>query len=54
MRTVARDLEKKIEPWLFEPQIILIKGARRAGKTTLLTLIKDELQKKAKKPHILQ
>ena len=49
MRTAARDLEKKIGPWLFEPQIILIKGARRAGKTTLLTLIKDELQKEGKK-----
>jgi predicted AAA+ superfamily ATPase len=49
MTLVRRDILDRIIPWLDEPQIIFIKGARRSGKTTLLQLIRKELEKKGKK-----
>ncbi len=49
MNIILRDIEKRIRAWLNEPQIILIKGARRAGKTTLLNIIKSELEKADRK-----
>ena len=45
MKVVYRDILSKINPWLPDPQIILIKGARRAGKTTLLKIIEKNLAK---------
>ena len=48
MSLVRRDIQEKIRPWMREPQIILIKGARRSGKTTLLSLIKEEIEKEGK------
>ncbi len=45
MIIIDRDILSKINPWLSEPQIILIKGARRSGKTTLLELIEKNLSK---------
>jgi len=41
---VKRVLFDEIKDWLEEDKIILIKGARRTGKTTLLGEIKDYLQ----------
>ncbi len=49
MNIVHRDIEERVREWLYEPQIILIKGARRAGKTTLLHLLKNELEKGGEK-----
>jgi len=40
---VKRVLFNEIKDWLLEDKIIIIKGARRTGKTTLLTQIKDYL-----------
>ncbi len=40
---VKRILFNEIKEWLSEDKIIIIKGARRTGKTTLLSQIKDYL-----------
>ncbi|MFQ6067305.1 MAG: ATP-binding protein, partial [bacterium] len=42
---VRRILFDEIKEWLSEDKIIIIKGTRRAGKTTLLGQIKDYLEK---------
>lgn len=46
---IKRELFKTIMPYLDEKEIILIAGPRQAGKTTLLKMIKDHLEKKQKK-----
>jgi uncharacterized protein len=38
---------KRIEKWLSRPEIIIIKGIRRAGKTTILKQVASRLKKKA-------
>lgn len=42
---IQRHLLNKIIPWLNEEKIIIIKGARQVGKTTLLHILKEYLQK---------
>ena len=42
---VKREIIKDILPWLGEKKLIVIKGARQVGKTTLLFQIKDILEK---------
>jgi len=44
---IERDIFLKIQPWLGEKKILIIKGARQVGKTTLLKYIQDYLQKKS-------
>ncbi len=46
---IKRELFNKITPYLNEKEIILIAGPRQAGKTTLLKIIKEYLEKKGKK-----
>lgn len=46
---IKRELFDKVIPYLDEKEIILITGSRQAGKTTLLKIIKEHLEKKGKK-----
>ena len=46
---IKRELFDKTIPYLDEKEIILIAGPRQAGKTTLLKIIKEHLEKKGKK-----
>lgn len=41
---IQRSLLEKIIPWIDEPKIILIKGSRQVGKTTLLFLLQNYLK----------
>ncbi|RLI98183.1 MAG: hypothetical protein DRP00_02540, partial [Candidatus Aenigmatarchaeota archaeon] len=43
MEYYPRKIEKKMEKWLRRKEIILIKGPRQAGKTTLLLHLKEKL-----------
>lgn len=40
---VQRDIEEKVEKWLFAPEILAIRGPRQCGKTTLLGRIREKL-----------
>lgn len=44
MEYFKRKLQKKIQPWLGKPDIIVILGARQVGKTSLLELLKDDIR----------
>lgn len=46
---IKRKLLEKIRKHIFNKEITLIVGARQAGKTTLMLLLKDELDKKGEK-----
>jgi len=52
---IKREILAKITPWLKKEKILIIKGARQVGKTTLLKQIKDRLEKEqgAKVAYIL-
>ncbi|MFZ2635239.1 MAG: ATP-binding protein [Rectinemataceae bacterium] len=41
---IYRDILDAIRPWLQTDKIIIIKGARQVGKTTILTYLKNELE----------
>ncbi|KKP39878.1 MAG: hypothetical protein UR28_C0004G0010 [Candidatus Peregrinibacteria bacterium GW2011_GWF2_33_10] len=43
---ISREINEKITPWLKTEKIIIIKGSRQTGKTTLLNSIKENLEKK--------
>ena len=43
---VPRELEKNIEKWLDKKQILVIRGPRQCGKTTLLKQLKNKYEKK--------
>lgn len=45
MDYVPRDAEPEIEKWLYDKEIILIRGPRQSGKTTLLGRIRETLLK---------
>ncbi len=49
MKIIKRELLDKVLPWLDERKIILIKGARQVGKTTLLYYLKDILEEQNKR-----
>ena len=49
MKIIIRKLFLKIVKWLDDTRIIIIKGARRSGKTTLLYQIKNYLEKNNQK-----
>lgn len=49
MITVERDIFGKIVPWLGEKKILVVKGARQTGKTTLLRQIEEYLIKQGKR-----
>ncbi|MGO8693866.1 MAG: DUF4143 domain-containing protein [Rectinemataceae bacterium] len=42
---IRRDLEDKIDPWLLRDKIVILKGARQVGKTTILKAIQEDLEK---------
>ncbi len=46
MRYIKRDLEEEIKKWLYSPEILVIRGARQSGKTTILKRIKEILTSK--------
>lgn len=46
MNYVPRDAELEIEKWLEDKEVILIRGPRQSGKTTLLKRIREALLKK--------
>jgi len=46
---IQREILQKINPWLGKEKILIIKGARQAGKTYLLKEIKKDLEKTGKK-----
>ena len=46
MRYYSRKLQKRIFPWISKPDTIVILGARQVGKTTLLELLRKEIEKK--------
>jgi len=50
---IKRCLFEKILPWLDSSHILIIRGARRAGKTTLLKFIKEYLEKRGQKVVLL-
>ncbi len=41
---IERDIEKNIESWLESKEIIIVRGPRQSGKTTLLRRIEDKLK----------
>jgi predicted AAA+ superfamily ATPase len=43
---IQREIEKDLEKWLDEREILAIRGARQAGKTTLLMRIREKLLNK--------
>jgi predicted AAA+ superfamily ATPase len=45
-RVIQRDIENQIRKWLFDREIIAIRGPRQSGKTTMLGVIRDKLIKK--------
>jgi len=49
MNLVKRILFNETKEWLSENKIIIIKGARRTGKTTLLNQIRDYLTHSSEK-----
>ena len=40
---IERDIEERISRWLFDREIMAIRGPRQSGKTTMLGVIKDKL-----------
>ncbi|MBW1738996.1 MAG: ATP-binding protein [Deltaproteobacteria bacterium] len=44
MKYFHRRLQDTIQPWLKKPDILVILGARQVGKTSLLTLLEDDLK----------
>jgi len=50
---IKRRLFDKILPWLDSPHILIIKGARRAGKTTFLKFLKGYLEEQGQKAVLL-
>lgn len=49
-KVVSRTIIRQIEPWLEEPEIIVIKGARQTGKTTVISYLIDKLIGRGAKP----
>ncbi|MBN2874160.1 MAG: AAA family ATPase, partial [Spirochaetales bacterium] len=43
---IHRDIEDTIDPWLGRDKIIILRGARQVGKTTILKSIKARLQER--------
>jgi len=43
---IKREITKKIRPWLGKEKILILKGSRQVGKTTLLKQIEKELAEK--------
>lgn len=41
---IYRDIVDEIKPWLLQDKILIIKGARQVGKTTILHFLKKELE----------
>jgi len=46
MKLYSRKLQRRIQPWLDKPDILVIQGARQVGKTTLLNLLKEDIKRR--------
>ena len=46
---IERFIQKDIQPWLGKPKILILKGARQTGKTTLLKKMISDLESERKK-----
>ncbi|NOY07586.1 MAG: AAA family ATPase, partial [Spirochaetes bacterium] len=46
---IEREILNEVKNWLHEDRIIIIKGARQTGKTTLLLYLKLQLEQSAEK-----
>ena len=44
MSFLQRKLQKEIQQWLDKPDIIVILGARQVGKTSLLSLLAEDMR----------
>ncbi|GEM_PF-4016767 len=49
MNLVRRNILDKIYSWLESPHILVIHGARRTGKTTLIHILKSDLEAKGQR-----
>jgi len=49
---IEREVIKKIIPWIGKKKILILKGSRQVGKTTLLAVIKNEILKKDKSARV--
>ena len=47
MKTIERTIQKRIESVLFQGKIVIIYGARRVGKTTLVKQIEQKFKEKS-------
>ncbi len=50
---IFRDIEEKIVPWLKQNKIIILKGARQVGKTTILKNLQKKLVKEGNVVHYI-
>lgn len=50
---VERDIGKGIIKWLYSKEILVVRGPRQSGKTTLLNKIMETLKRKDKKVHFI-
>jgi predicted AAA+ superfamily ATPase len=50
---IYRDIIDRIRPWLAQDLVIILKGARQVGKTTLLYLLKKELEAQGQIVHYI-
>jgi predicted AAA+ superfamily ATPase len=48
---VKRDIFEEVVAWLEEERVIVIKGARQTGKTTLLLQLKQYLEENGSRKH---
>ena len=46
---IKRDVLEQIKPWLGKEKILILKGARQVGKTTILKHLQAELEQQQKK-----
>jgi hypothetical protein len=50
---IYRDIIDTIRPWLSQDKVIIIKGARQVGKTTILHFLRREIEESGKQVHYI-
>jgi len=50
---IERDIEKSVMKWLDSEEVLVIRGSRQVGKTTLLEKIGEKLKEEGKKVHLI-
>jgi len=53
MELIERKIIKKIEKFISTDDIVILHGARQVGKTSILHIIKDKLDKQGKQTHYI-